>query len=67
MFYNGPVLKDAMIAVSMPMHHQPCIQGVPVTKTELIEKVSESSKNSKKDAIFRNTLPHQLFRTIEAL
>lgn len=70
-------------AVSMPMHHQPSIQGVPVTKTELIEKVSESSKISKKDVhaviedflvaiedsikpIFRNTLPHQFFRTIEA-
>ena len=48
-FTMGPVLKEAMIAVSMPMHHQPCIRGVPVTKTELIEKVSESSKISKKD------------------
>ena len=54
-----------------------------MTKTELIEKVSESSKISKKDVhaviedflvaiedsikpIFRNTLPHQFFRTIEA-
>lgn len=49
MFYNGPALKNVMITVSMPMHHQPCIQGVPVTKTELIKKVSESSKISKKD------------------
>ena len=31
------------------MNHQPCIQGVPVTKTELIEKISESSQIFKKD------------------